>query len=245
MKLNTDRLVIRDVFSYDIEACHYNLLSKFGYNMSNIDQHNKLKRNIQIGKIMRDDKTTKSRLRETTKQIIDDYIEFNELLEEDIIIRQYDGLITKKRLLETNKSILPIALQNRYDLVLISIDRNKYIAFDNLKKKVKIKGVPNLYKGIETYYKRLIRIVDIENKTRVLDNLQKLKSDFSNEKDINIFAIPTDNEEEVEIIFKSFGQIKIKRNTLYYMIDDEIDKNFYYDFYLHSFIQSIVLETLS
>jgi hypothetical protein len=244
MKLNSDRLIIRDVFSYDIEACHYNLLQKFGYDMTYIDKENKLKRNIQIGKIMRDNETIKSRLRETTTKIIDDYIAFNEIEESDILIRQYDGIITTKRLMETEKSILPLAMQNRYDIVLISIDRGKYIAFDNLRNKIKIKGVPSLYDGIKKYYKMLIKIVDIENKSGVLSNLGKFKISFDKEQDLNVFAIPVD-ENEVEMIFKSFGQIKIKKNTLYYMDDEEIDKNFYYDFYLHSFVQSVVLEILS
>lgn len=244
MKLNSDRLIVRDVFSYDIKACHYNLLVKFGYDMTYIDKENKLKRNIQIGKIMRDNETIKSRLRETTTKIIDDYIAFNEIEESDILIRQYDGIITTKRLMETEKSILPLAMQNRYDIVLISIDRGKYIAFDNLRNRVKIKGVPNLYDGIKEYYRKLIKIVDIENKSGVLSNLDKFKISFDKEQDLNVFAIPVD-EDEVEMIFKSFGQIKIKKNTLYYLDDEEIDKNFYYDFYLHSFVQSVVLEILS
>jgi hypothetical protein len=194
---------------------------------------------------MRDNESIKSRLRETTNRIIDDYIKFNELEEKDIIIRQYDGIITKKRLLETEKSVLPIALQNRFDIVLISIGRNKYIAYDSVKNKIKVKGVPNLYDGISSYYKRLIKIVDIELKSRVLDNLQKFRTSFFDEADVNIFAIPSEDEDEVQIMFKSFGQIKVKKNTLYYMVDDEIDKNFYYDFYLHSFVQSIILEILS
>jgi hypothetical protein len=243
MKLNTERLIVRDVFSYDIVACHYNLLEKFQYNMTNIDKNNKLKRNIQIGKIMRDNESIKTRLRETTSRIIDDYISFNELREEDIIIRQYDGLLTTKRLMETEKSVLPIVMQNRYDIFLISIERGMYIAFDNLKKRVKVKGVPSMYEGIQKYYEKLVRIVDIENKSRVLDNLEKLKQSFYNETDMNIFAIPVD-ENDVEIMFKSFGQIKVKRNTLYYMTEDEVDKEFYYDFYLHSFIQSVILEIL-
>jgi hypothetical protein len=244
MKLNTERLIVRDVFSYDIVACHYNLLEKFQYNMTNIDKNDKLKRNIQIGKIMRDNESIKTRLRETTARIIDDYISFNELREEDIIIRQYDGLLTTKRLMETEKSVLPIVLQNRYDIFLISIERGMYIAFDNLKKRVKVKGVPSIYKGIQKYYEKLVRIVDIENKSRVLDNLEKLKKSFYDETDMNIFAIPVD-ENDVEIMFKSFGQIKVKRNTLYYMTEDEVDKEFYYDFYLHSFIQSVILEILT
>lgn len=244
MKLNAERLIVRDVFSYDIVACHYNLLEKFQYNMTNIDKSDKLKRNIQIGKIMRDNESIKTRLRETTARIIDDYISFNELGEEDIIIRQYDGFLTTKRLMETEKSVLPIVLQNRYDIFLISIDKGMYIAFDNLRNKVRVKGVPSIYKGIEKYYAKLIRIVDIENKSRVLDNLENLKKSFYNETDMNIFAIPVDDD-EVEIIFKSFGQIKVKRNTLYYMTEDEVDKEFYYDFYLHSFVQSVVLEILS
>jgi hypothetical protein len=212
--------------------------------MSGIDKNDKKKRNIQIGKIMRDNETIKTRLRETTARIIDDYIEFNQLTEDDIIIRQYDGIITTKRLMETEKSVLPIAMQNRYDLVLISIERGRYIAFDNIRGKIKIKGVPNLYEGIKIYYKKLIRIIDIENKTRILANLETLKNSFYQDDDLNVFAIPV-NDEEVEMIFKSFGQIKVKRNTLYYMTDDEIDKDFYYDYYLNSFIQSVILEILS
>jgi len=244
MKLNSQRLVVRDVFSYDIAACHYNLLEKFQYDMSNINKDNKLERNIQIGKIMRDNESIKTRLRETTNRIIDDYISFNEIGEDDIIIRQYDGLITTKRLMETEKSVLPIVMQNRYDIFLISIDRGMYIAFDNLRRKIKVKGVPNLYDGIKKYFEKLIRIVDIEKKSRVLDNLENLRNTFFNETDMNTFAIPV-NDNEVEIIFKSFGQIKVKRNTLYYMSEDEVDKGFYYDFYLHSFIQSVILEILS
>jgi len=135
-------------------------------------------------------------------------------------------------------------MQNRYDIFLISIDRGMYIAFDNLRRKIKVKGVPNLYDGIKKYFEKLIRIVDIEKKSRVLDNLENLRNTFFNETDMNTFAIPV-NDNEVEIIFKSFGQIKVKRNTLYYMSEDEVDKGFYYDFYLHSFIQSVILEILS
>jgi hypothetical protein len=245
MKLNSERLILRDVFSYDIVACHYNLLKVFNYDVSNIDENDKAGRNIQIGKIMRDNESIKTRLRETTNKIIDDYISFNELGENDIIIRQYDGILTNKRLIETEKSVLPIVLKNRYDIFLISIDRQKYISFDNLKNKVKVKGVPHLYNGIMKYYNKLIRIVDIERKSRVLDNLENLKTEFLNETDMNVFAIDTNEENEVDIIFKSFGQLKIKRNTLYYMTEDEIDKEFYYDFYFHSFVQSVVLEILS
>lgn len=244
MKLNSKRLIVRDVFSYDIEACHYNLMKHFNYDISEIPQFDKVERNIKIGKMMRNDETLKNLLRDTTKKIIDDYISFNELQEDDIIIRQYDGLITSKRLIDTQQSILPLVLQNRYDLFLISIDKGKYIGFDNLKDKVKIKGVPNIYDGIKKYYKRLIRIVDIENKSRILDNLEKLKESLLKEDDLHYFAIPV-NDDEVEIIFKSFGQITVKRNTLYYMSDEEIDKEFYYDYYLHYFIQSVILEILS
>ena len=246
MKLNSRGLIVRDVFSYDIAACHYNLLKKFQYDVSGINKDDKLERNIQIGKIMRDNEEIKTKLRETTNRIIDDYIAFNELEEDDIIIRQYDGLITTKRLVEVEKSVLPIGLQNRYDIFLISIDRGKYIAFDNLKRKIKVKGVPSLYDGIKKYYEKLVRIVDIENRSRVLDNLENLKRSFYEETDLQVFAIPdNNNKEEVEIIFKSFGGIKVKRNTLYYMTEDEIDKEFYYDVYLHQFIQSVILEILS
>ena len=56
MKINeTTSLVLKNIYVYDIQACHYNLLIKFGYDVSNLNKDNKTERNTQIGKMMRED----------------------------------------------------------------------------------------------------------------------------------------------------------------------------------------------
>ena len=53
MNINENlKLVLRDVYLFDIEACHYTIMTKLGIEMPGIDRDNKLERNIYIGKMM-------------------------------------------------------------------------------------------------------------------------------------------------------------------------------------------------
>ena len=72
MKINENvKLVLKDVYLYDIEACHYTIMEKLGMDVSELDKSDKSQRNIEIGKMMRKNPKLTSLLRNTTKSIID------------------------------------------------------------------------------------------------------------------------------------------------------------------------------
>ena len=109
MKINENvKLILRDVYLYDIEACHYTIMTKLGMDLTGIDRNDKLERNIAIGKMMRKNPKLTSILRNTTRSIIDEYITRNNIQENDIILRQYDGIIITKTLKETNVNSIPL-----------------------------------------------------------------------------------------------------------------------------------------
>ena len=70
---------MKDLYLYDIEACHYNIVKHLGIDTSELDENDKTKRNIQIGKMMRKNPRLTSVLRSTTRSIIDEYIRRNNI----------------------------------------------------------------------------------------------------------------------------------------------------------------------
>lgn len=109
MQLNPNLpLVMRDVLIYDIEACHYTILKNKGYDLSHVDPEDKIGRNIMIGQMMKENPRITSLLRGTTESIINDYININNIQDDEIVIRQYDGLILTRPLHVTNIGHIPL-----------------------------------------------------------------------------------------------------------------------------------------
>lgn len=232
------KLFLRDVYSYDISACHYNVLKNMNYDMSNIDKNNKLKRNIQIGKLMRDNPKLTSIIRSTTESLIDEYILRNNILDDDIIIRQYDGFITTKLLKETTSQYLPIDLKEIFSVFIISIDRNMFIATDGIN--YSIKGISNRYEKIDEIYKKILRI-NYVNKSSVFLELQKIKDYILNSNDSFLYCIPTE-ENKFNIILKQYGQFEVSDSMVKILDTNDIDKEKYFDLYIRPFTESITVE---
>lgn len=240
MKINENmKLVLKDVFLYDIEACHYNILKNMGYDISEIDKDNKKERNIQIGKMMRRNPSLTSVLRKTTESIIDTYISKNEISEDDIIIRQYDGFITTRVLRETKIGDIPLNIRKNFEIFISSIDRKMYIAMDSTKK-VTAKGIALKYDKIVEVYERICKI-NYGNKLSIFRNLQKIKDDFFNSTDPFLFSIPNKNE-KFTVFIKDYGQMEMSGQLIKLMETDDIDKERYFDFYINPFTKSIVYE---
>ena len=84
MQINKNKkLILSDVYLYDIESCHYSIMQNLGLDMTGIERDNKLERNIQIGKMMRKNPKLTSLLRNTTNSIIDEYMRVNEITEDE------------------------------------------------------------------------------------------------------------------------------------------------------------------
>ena len=92
------KLFLNQVYSYDISQCHYSILKSLGFNLENINENDKETRNTQIGLLMRDNPRITSVLRDITNSTISEYLVRNDISPEDLIIRQYDGIIIKRLL---------------------------------------------------------------------------------------------------------------------------------------------------
>jgi len=233
-----------NVYSYDIPSCHYNILKNSGYDVSDIDEHDKIKRNIQIGILMQNDPQLTKFLNDTTKNIIDFYIENNFIKTTDIILRQYDGFYTTKYLNLNIKNDFPakLELKNLYDIFIFSINKKMYIGYDYDKDKYLIKGVPNKYTEIEMLYKKILRC-NFLNIRSIFMKLQKIKNYILTSDKIRLYAIPV-NKSEYKILFKDIGDIIVPSQSFSLIDHHEIDKYKYFQMYFEPFFKSIVYSIL-
>jgi hypothetical protein len=233
------RLFLRDAYLYDIEACHYNLLKQFGYDVTNIPYDNKETRNIIIGNMMRDDSGLSKKLRDTTNSIIDFYIEKNGI--KDILLRQYDGIITQSRLSDEVSGLLPLHVRKHFEVFIISINKDSYIARASTGK-ITVKGVPYLNDRISLFYRDLCNLNYLAE-SAIFNGLQKIKDRFLASTDTKMFSVQH-KESRYSIFIKSFGEIEVSEQALSIMDSNDIDKERYFTFYLTPFTKSIVLEFL-
>ena len=208
--------------------------------MSGIEQENKIERNVQIGKMMRKNPKLTSLLRNTTRSIIDEYIRVNEIMEDNIVIRQYDGiLLNKKRLRITDLKGIPLNIRKEFLVFISSIDRKKYIGLDT-EIKTSIKGVPYRYDEMDKIYQAICK-VNYTNKESVFRQLQKIKDHIMTTNNAKLFGIPVGND-RFNIFLKGYGQIEITKSTLKIIDCDDIDRDKYFNFYIVPFTKSIVVD---
>lgn len=240
MKINENlKLILKDLYLYDIEACHYNIMKQLGMDMSKLDENDKTGRNIQIGQMMRKNPRLTSVLRNTTRSIIDEYIRRNNIQDDEIVIRQYDGLILTRGLQETHTGDIPLNRRKFYQVFIASIDRSKYISLDN-SHKTSIKGVPFRYSHIDRVYEAICKL-NFAKKGAIFRGLQNIKDHFLNSEDTKLFGVPLKNG-KFNIFLKRYGEMQVTEQTLKIMDSDDIDKKRYFDFYITPFTKSIVYE---
>lgn len=238
MKINERcKLVLNNIYLYDIESCHYNILESLGYDVSNIDKSDKTKRNIQIGYLMKKYPNLINILRKITEATVNDFILRNKIIDGDIITRQYDGLLLSPiKILDHETSL---KLRDVYTNFIISSDRTSYLAINN-KNEIIAKGISNKYNQINNFYSKLLKINFI-SKESIFRSLQRIRDELINNEDPEIFCIQT-SDQYYEINLLKYGKMKISE-TVIQMIDcDDVNKEFYFDKYLKPFFDSIVIE---
>ena len=232
------RLFLNNVYSYDISACHYNILKSLNYDISNIEKNDKLKRNIQIGKLMKGNPQLTNTIRSITESLIDEYILRNKLLKDDIIIRQYDGFMSLKPLKQTTDQYLPIDLQTIFSVFIISLDRTKFIATDG--NKISIKGIPNRYQEIDNIFKKIL-FINYANKNSIFVSLQNIKDEILTSQNPKLYCIPS-GEGKYNIFLKQYGQFEISETLINILDTSDIDKERYFNHYFKSFFDSIAIK---
>jgi hypothetical protein len=243
MKINEKYpLIMKDVYSFDLRSCHYNIMKHLGYNLSGIDEHNKVERNIAIGKMMKKNIDLTNKLRETTRSIIDEYLLINNVADNDLILRQYDGFITKRNVQNRTLHSIPLDFRSNFEIFICSINRNSYIAKDSNTKEITIKGVSYNYSGLKTIYQQLCDL-NYANKERLFSQLHRLKIGFYNSEDSSLFGIPLSNG-KYKILLKEYGEMEISESILKLIDTSDIDKTFYFKTYFEPFTKSIVFENV-
>jgi hypothetical protein len=238
MKINEKcPLFLNNILNFDIESCHYFILESLGYDVSDISKDNKIKRNISIGLLMKKYPNLINILRKITESIVNDFILKNKIREDDIVLRSYDGIITKSiKILDHDTSL---KLRDVYINLIISSDRTNYLAINN-KNEIIAKGISNKYNQINNFYSKLLKINFI-SKESIFRSLQRIRDELINNEDPEIFCIPIDDQ-YYEINLLKYGKMKISE-TVIQMIDcDDVNKEFYFDKYLKPFFDSIVIE---
>jgi len=238
MEINKScKLLLKDVYLYDISACHYQIIQRLGFDLTHIDKEDKLKRNTQIGIMMRDDPRLTSIIRGITNSTIGDFLTKNHVKEEELILRQYDGVITTKLLRETSQNI-PLDLRACFEAMLISSDRKTYIAIYN--RNVMIKGIPYRYPAMDAMFEKLIKVCN-SKKYKIFTTLQEIRDEIITSENPYLYAIPVANN-MCNVFLKYFGQTQISKSMIRIMDPVDIDRERYYDFYIRPFAESLVME---
>jgi len=241
MQINKNcKLFLRDIYSYDISACHYNILVNLGFDVSDLNKENKEERNIKIGKMMRNNPRLTDILRSTTESMITEYLFINNIKDDDLVIRQYDGVLTTKKLKNDTTSFLPLELRSIFKIFIISINRDRYIALDE-KNEIIIKGVPHRYGEIDNIFKDILSI-NYLNKSSIFKSLKDIKNKILTSSNPFLYAIPTNDKDKFNILFKKYGQLEVSKSVLSIMDIDDIDKEKYFEIYMRPFSESLVVE---
>jgi len=235
--------IYKNIYSYDIPSCHYNILKNSGYDVSHINPDNKFERNKEIGLMMRGDKELTKFLRSTTKEIIDFYISNNMITQSDILLRQYDGFYSTRSLDITLENNFPAKLEfkNLYDIFIFSINMKMYLGNDCYNNELLIKGIPARYDEIDNIYKKILNINFLDIKS-IINYLKKYKDYVMNTDKLKLFMIPTDSN-KVKIFLKDIGEINISKKTIDMIDEDDIDRKKYFQLYFEPFFKAIIYET--
>lgn len=238
MNINKNcKLFLTDLYYYDIESCHYNILKRLNYDISDLTLKNKDERNIQIGLLMKKNPNIIPIIRSLTESMINEFLSENKINDDDIICRQYDGFLSKKPLFFSYNKI-NIILKDKINILIICYERQSYIGIDN-KNEIIVKGINDKYEKINKYYKKILNI-NFYDKKSIFKSLHNIKNELLyEENNPNIFSIPIENDYYIQL--KKYGKMKIRKNLINILDLDDIDRMWYFEYYLKKFFNSIVI----
>jgi len=241
MKINeTCRLYLTSTYLYDITACHFSIMKNYGLNLTGIDGDNKTERNILIGKMMQTNPRLTSFLRNTTAAIVDEFILESKIKDDELILKQYDGIIVNKIPRKLTSEIITLDFRSHFQTLIISINRNSYIAYDVTNDEVVIKGLSHKYDSMNEVLGKIVKI-EFQRKRGLFRKLQEIKDEFMESNNSLLFCIPISNN-KYSIFLKGYGELEISKQTAKIMDPNDIDKERYFDFYIRPFTESLVSE---
>lgn len=226
--------ILSNLYEYDFSACYYNILKNIGYDISNIEKNDKIKRNIQIGLLQKNNPRLSNELLNKTNNIIDHYLIENNINENEVIWRQKDGIITTKKL---NKLNISMELEYRRTIMKLisSMDRNKVLLLYNMNE-VDVKGVSN--KPLDISFYKLFLNLNFCSKSQLFQGLENIRQNIH--KSNNILWFSRESENGIKIPLKQ-GLINISKSALLSIDINDVDKTFLWEYYIWPFAQSLLL----
>lgn len=227
--------ILSNLYEYDFSSCYFRLLKNINYDISNINFEDKKIRNIQIGLLQKDNPVLAKFLLEKTKNLIDLYLLENDLIDENVVWRQKDGIIVNKPLKKLNLS-LPIDYRNSISKLISTMKRDKLlIIYSN--NSVVVKGVRN--KPIDLSFYDLFNKINFIDRKEMFISLDILRNKIFNSENVFWFSIEKDNN--IYIPIKKMGTLKLTKSSLLNINPNDIDKNVLWEQYVWPYCQTLMI----
>ena len=234
MKLNeTCNLVLNNLYLYDFSKCYPRLLENINWDFQNVDLENKKERNIHIGTLQKNKQYMYSFLSDSVDNLINYYLEANNIKEDEIIISQKDGFILKK-LINNTSDFMELDFRGCIDGLIITPDRKKYLYW--ISEDVSVKGISNIYDKLYDVY-NLFKKLMFYNKKTLFGQLNFIKKTIFEKTDKKFFIIEIDNK---KLIQTNHGTVEIRNEKDFSL--KNIDKEKYFNHYFKEFLDSIFLQ---
>lgn len=229
-------LVYSDVYEYDFSACSYNILKNLGWNTTAINPTNKEKRNIQIGYLQRDNPRLADYIQSSMEQLIDFYLEINELSKSDVLLRQKDGIITTKRLDKIDET-MPLEFRGIISKLIFTLDRKQWlILYQN--GMVSVKGIRD--KPCDVSFYSYFQNLDFTSTQNLINGIESFRRKIYTGTTIMWYCKEFDDEHIVVPIVGE-GLIKLRKSIVMTLSSNDIEKTFLWNEYIWPFIRSILI----
>ena len=256
VKINTScPLVLSNLFLYDFRECYWNILNRMGVDLSSIPKHDKLERNIAIGKLQSKIPNLAKYLHKTAQSMVTEFLKRNQVQEHEIIVRQRDGVILTRPLeiIELENSDIRFDKRKEIDFLIISLDRRKFLLKEFSSNKVVVKGIPHLYDSIRDYYQKYFSELNLVSKSQLCSQLHFIKESIKSQPK-SFFCIPVNNssnsahnnkkERKYYIYLIGEGLVIVAGNVIDFISLSNIDIELYFNHYIRPFSESLFLELL-
>jgi hypothetical protein len=227
-------LVLSQCYEYDFTACGYRILKNIGWDLSGIDFENKEKRNIQIGLIQRDNPKIARFIHDSVNSLIDNYLIENNIGEDELILRQFDGVTVTKKFKILNSS-LPIKLTSVISKLIISFDRKKWMKIND---KVVVKGLSHT--PIDCSFYNLFQNLNFTNKKILVDQLETIRINIYKYPKIEWFVFE-DEDDTFSVPIIDEGFLSFRRSSLSILKKSDLDCRYIWSEFVWPFIESIIL----
>lgn len=227
-------LVLTDLYEYDFSSCYYNILKCINWDLSEIEETDKKKRNIQLGLLQQKNKDLSKFLLKKTEDLIDLYLIENNINQQSIIVRQRDGLILSQKMEKLNIS-LPIDFRTQIIKMIIDVKRTKFL-FITHKNKVIVKGIT---KPLNCEFFDFFKNINFHNKYNTIDALEKLRHNILKSNKIEQFCFKI-SETEILIPLISEGLISMRKSSIKNIDITDINKMYTWENCIWPFVESIM-----